>query len=469
MRWTRRTTAVVAMIVGLSILASMALTKTSTNEHGSKHPHLDTDFARKSRGVYSPHSSAQSPSELMNELSKANVTRYYHLVGDVAANSDSAIRARNPAWDSLPTYATEAAKHDIQVVVYLVPPQETKSSLTYKPYGHDYLAWAKAISNLSLTHPAISGMAIDDLGRAIDSAPRHGKFSPAYAKEVRNSLKSRNEKLRLYGVLYGHDFGSRTLAFGRIRSGLDGVIYPFGGLGNFDSATHNTQNAAGVVFGASLVRNLSDCQDGPPCWNVELDNGDVSSSAARVTFSVPVAPGAHDVRFRMSHNLSSQDREALSVQVATDSGQATYVKEQDHSFRGRVQVPGEARSLTITLSLRTEVQGAIIQLSGLSIDDTGSVEPTSVSTIRSTNSRVEPAEKLEVILMTYAAKLGNERGVNGANPTYFREVMTQALQAERLGIVDGIVVYAPNSTGRRVNEFKADPENWTTLMKAFSS
>lgn len=63
--------------------------------------------------------------------------------------------------------AAEAA--GIDVMVYLVPPSECQQSgephrdgRCSRPYGLDFVAWATAIAELSVTHPNVIGWAIDD-------------------------------------------------------------------------------------------------------------------------------------------------------------------------------------------------------------------------------------------------------------------------------------------------------------------
>ncbi len=145
-------------------------------------------------------------------------------------------------WDS-PTdwedlcdgFIAAAEEAGIYVWVYVVPPTETcTSGRGSRPFGTDYLAWARAIAALSLQHPNLTAWAIDDFEF------NQAFFTVEYVRQVRKSARAVNPKLAFFLCTYlraatDHEFLDKYGPF------LDGLLYPF-----LDGHNMNTQVAASV-------------------------------------------------------------------------------------------------------------------------------------------------------------------------------------------------------------------------------
>src|SRR4051812_34209180 len=88
-------------------------------------------------------------------------------------------------WDDLPAFADAAAKHNIDVWVYIIPWSETplKKPDSWgfsEPFRTDYIAWSSAIAKLSLKYPNIVGYVIDDFYQNTDE----GNFTPSYVRKM---------------------------------------------------------------------------------------------------------------------------------------------------------------------------------------------------------------------------------------------------------------------------------------------
>ncbi|MFC7623530.1 hypothetical protein [Microlunatus sp. GCM10028923] len=133
-------------------------------------------------------------------------------------------------WDS-PTdfddlrleFAPAAQAAGIQLLPYIVPPTETYSwGRASRPYVMDYLAWAKALAELSLEYPVLTGWAIDDF----DCGDNPAVFTPEYLAEIRETQFAINPDLGFFTCAY---YGSATSDEFMIKYGpyIDGIIYPY--------------------------------------------------------------------------------------------------------------------------------------------------------------------------------------------------------------------------------------------------
>lgn len=105
-------------------------------------------------------------------------------------------------FSDLPAFADTAAKEKIQVWVYLLPwsltaPDRPRGP-SPKPYGNDYVAWARAIGRQSVEHPNITGYVMDDFYENVSS----GRFDEDVVKAMVDTGKKYNPKLRFFPIVY---------------------------------------------------------------------------------------------------------------------------------------------------------------------------------------------------------------------------------------------------------------------------
>jgi hypothetical protein len=117
---------------------------------------------------------------MIQKLKELNVNTYYYLVWYERTD-----------WDDLKNEFLPAAKKaGINVIVYLVPPSESTGSRKSYPYTTDYVAWAKAIAELSVQYPNLIGWSIDDFNFDLNT------YTPEYMAHMKSASKTINPKLR---------------------------------------------------------------------------------------------------------------------------------------------------------------------------------------------------------------------------------------------------------------------------------
>jgi hypothetical protein len=156
---------------------------------------------------------------MIKTLKKLHVNTYYYLVW-----------YQRTDWDDLRNeFISAARKAGINVVVYLVPPSESSTDRSSYPYTTDYVAWAKAIADLSVQYPNLTGWAIDDFSDNLNST-----YTPEYMAIMQETAKSINPKLSFMPLVYTP---SLTEDFLNTRGKyIDGVIVAYR-----DGAYRNTQ------------------------------------------------------------------------------------------------------------------------------------------------------------------------------------------------------------------------------------
>ncbi|MGA9175542.1 MAG: hypothetical protein WBZ33_16420, partial [Thermoactinomyces sp.] len=150
---------------------------------------------------------------MIRKLKELNVNTYYFLLWYQPTD-----------WDDFKNEFLPAAKNaGIDVVLYLVPPSESTGSRKSYPYTTDYVAWAKAIAELSVQYPNLIGWSIDDFNQNLNT------FTPEYMAQMREASKSINPKWwfmpSFMPVMY---FPALTDDFLRTRGDyIDGVIVAY--------------------------------------------------------------------------------------------------------------------------------------------------------------------------------------------------------------------------------------------------
>lgn len=148
-------------------------------------------------------------------------------------------------WDS-PTdfpdlreeFLPAAGEAGIDVWLYIVPPSETREhGRGSRPYLTDYVAWARAIAELSLEYPNLRAWAIDDF----EDIGNVALFTPKYIAEMRRVQDAINPDLGFLTCAY-HGAATSDEFLDRFGPYLDGIIHPF-----LDGFNFNTQVASTVV------------------------------------------------------------------------------------------------------------------------------------------------------------------------------------------------------------------------------
>jgi hypothetical protein len=147
---------------------------------------------------------------MIEKLKDLHANTYYYLIYHSPATD----------WDDLQNeFAPAAQAAGIQIVVYLVPPTETTSTQYSGPYKNDYVAWAKALANLSLQYPNLVSWAIDDFTLNLNT------FTPTYLDAMKQAAKSINPNLMFTPQIYTVGL---TPTFLQTRAAyFDGIIIAF--------------------------------------------------------------------------------------------------------------------------------------------------------------------------------------------------------------------------------------------------
>src|SRR5207248_3113662 len=105
----------------------------------------------------------------------------------------------------MPAFTDAAAKIGITVWAYIIPWTETpikkKDSWGYsEPFRMDYKTWATEVAKMSLTHPNVAGLIIDDFyintlaNEFWDTEMHITRFSPQYIRDMVAGAKAINPK-----------------------------------------------------------------------------------------------------------------------------------------------------------------------------------------------------------------------------------------------------------------------------------
>jgi hypothetical protein len=123
------------------------------------------------------------------------------------------IEAAPPAdWADFEELVAAADKAKIDIWPVLIPPSEGANSL---PYGPDYVARFKTLAKLSLRHPNLRGVNIDDLDQDISQKT----FTRDYVCELYRAKQALNPRLLFVPTVYDLD----TTVADRLAGCVDGV------------------------------------------------------------------------------------------------------------------------------------------------------------------------------------------------------------------------------------------------------
>lgn len=158
----------------------------------------------RSDGIY--HIDTPRSIQILKEL---HINTYYYLVWHEKTD-----------WDDLKNEFLPAARDaNINIVVYLVPPSESTGVRKSYPYTTDYIAWSKAIAQLSLEFPNLTGWAIDDFNHNLTT------YTPEYMARMKQTSEAINPKLVFTPQMYTDSLNESFL---QTRGAyIDGVILAF--------------------------------------------------------------------------------------------------------------------------------------------------------------------------------------------------------------------------------------------------
>ena len=146
---------------------------------------------------------------MIERLNTLHVNTYFFLIWHSPSD-----------WDDLRNeFLPASARAGIGVWAYLVPPKECKPACSL-PFGNDYVRWAAELARMSLDHPNLKGMVIDDFDY------NAGSFPPAYAIRIRNAAKAVNPKFLFYPLLYWTAIQSPSF-LASYSEALDGFIFAY--------------------------------------------------------------------------------------------------------------------------------------------------------------------------------------------------------------------------------------------------
>ncbi|HOX57699.1 MAG TPA: hypothetical protein P5205_13735 [Candidatus Paceibacterota bacterium] len=148
---------------------------------------------------------------LLARLKELHVTTYYWLIWHAATD-----------WDDLKLFLPRAARANIEIWVYLVPPTESPPlyGTSYsEPFRLDYGRWAEEIARLSLQHTNLTAWVIDDF------YGNHQFFTPAVVRDLQRRGKGINPRLAFLPLMY---FGEIRRQFVQdYREVIDGVVVAY--------------------------------------------------------------------------------------------------------------------------------------------------------------------------------------------------------------------------------------------------
>lgn len=163
---------------------------------------------------------------MIEKLKELNLNHYFYGVWDSPTD-----------WDDLKSeFLPAAAEAGIQVWPYLVPPSETDlEGRASRPYLMDYVAWAKAVAELSLEYPNLTAWSIDDFEFDVNAK----LFTHEYMSEIKRVQNEINPNLGFLTCAY---YGAATSDAFLDRYGefVDGIVYPFLDGANLNTAVAST-------------------------------------------------------------------------------------------------------------------------------------------------------------------------------------------------------------------------------------
>ena len=150
---------------------------------------------------------------------------------DMGANTYMWLIGGGNDWGDFKDFLPHAKEAGISVWAYLRPPTETPATgydgPYSEPYKSDYIAWAKAVAQLSLKYSSLVGYVIDDFWYNTTAYEKGTLFTTDYIKKMVTAGKSVNPNLKFYPLLY---FRQIDIPFiDSLSTLIDGVVAAYPG------------------------------------------------------------------------------------------------------------------------------------------------------------------------------------------------------------------------------------------------
>ena len=210
---------------------------------------------------------------LITRLKDLNANMYMWLMG---GGND---------WQDFQDFMPKAKMAGITVWAYLRPPTETPATgydgPYSEPYKGDYVAWARAIADLSLRYSNLIGYIIDDFWYNTPSYESNTLFSNSYINKMVSAGKKINPKLKFYPLLYFREIDVTFLD--SLSKVIDGVVaaYPGEILDNIQNDNFAITSASNILNDdyEMIVNNLP--------ANVALNKGDYGFATVQINVTNP--------------------------------------------------------------------------------------------------------------------------------------------------------------------------------------
>ncbi|HIT77057.1 MAG TPA: hypothetical protein IAA98_15875 [Candidatus Avipropionibacterium avicola] len=243
----------------------------------------------------------------LDALEEAHVNTYAYILSGGAQYGDAGRGIVTEAqWNAFPAFADAAAERGIDVYLYMsgpsgsaldtsVPRPEQKPG--NKPYGWDYLAWAEELAKVSVDHPNVGGLMLDDFNANTpqENSPWAFSFTPDYVREMSALARAHNPDFQIYGVIYQPSL-STAAAF---RDALDGVIFPYRG----ETSTPGTGDPSTARSEGEVYGDLSHCwSDRCVQFRGSGDSADGDLAEVKRTVAVDAAAQEHVLTMQVNND-----------------------------------------------------------------------------------------------------------------------------------------------------------------------
>lgn len=245
----------------------------------------------------------------LDALEEAKVNTYAYAISGLPGYGDGTagpLEITQTQWEQLPEFAEAAADRNIDVYPYLTPPSlgaldtgipRPEQEPGMAPYGWDYIAWAEATAELSLEHPNIGGLFIDDFdaNTTLRNSPYSFAFTPDYVAQMSNAAKQHAPDFKIYGVVYYQSLGVAS----HFRSSLDGVVFPY----RAHTGEPGTADASKVRDEGEVYGDLTHCNSDGDCLQFSSFASAESGGTATAHTVIDVQQGVqHDLQIALNHD-----------------------------------------------------------------------------------------------------------------------------------------------------------------------
>lgn len=245
----------------------------------------------------------------LDALEEAKVNTYAYPIFGLPHYGDGTagpLEITQSQWDHVPEFAEAAAERDIDVYLYIVPPSigaldtsvpRPEQEPGIAPFGWDYIAWAEETAKLSVEHPNIGGLFIDDFdsNTPFHHSPYSFSFTPEYVEQMSAAAKEHNPDFTIHGVVY---YQSLEVA-SHFRGALDGVVFPY----RAHTGDPGTADASKVRDEGEVYGDLTHCLSGDTCLQLASFADAPTDSTAAASTNIEIDDGVpHELEIALNHD-----------------------------------------------------------------------------------------------------------------------------------------------------------------------